>query len=139
MRWPGQRRRIIQTTLANRTVTGVTPQYTGTLPLRGDWVILRVILLTDSRGAVNLATRYGVRLATEIPTTEAEYLAGERLWYGDLVDLYFGDGFVVPGDMPVVVEGPFGIRPRGRRIVVRMVGGSIGAQLVAITFVLEQL
>lgn len=125
-------------TLVARTVFPGAWQYRGTYPLAGDWDIWQVVVCPDVDAAVNQYTAWGVRLATNVPTSSAEWDAAERLWHGDSEGSYDGDGFVVPNESNGWVEGPFRIQPRGRRLVVVLGHSGLGARTIAVTFVLQQ-
>ncbi len=137
--WPKKRQRTaIVSTLLQRTITSVQRKFSGTRPLHGDWDIVRLVLAPDAVGTVNAAYYWGVRLATDVSVNDKEWLQAERLWYGDLSTNYFGDGFCLPINSPIVIEGPFRIRPRGRRLVVRFSHNLSGSRFMALTFVLRQ-
>lgn len=138
MRWFGLRSWPVVSTLTDSSIVVATPKYRGTQPLEGEWDIVRVVLLPDGSSGQNVWFGWGVRLATNVPGSEDDWGAAERLWYGDTATGYLGDGFLVPGSAGVVVEGPFRIRPRGRRLVVRFSHNQSGSRAMAVTFVLQR-
>lgn len=137
-RWLGSRGGLVLSTLAGTSLVAGSPAYRGTVPLYGDWDLVRVIALPGGVTAADRFFGFGIRLATEIPTSSGEWESAERLWYGNSLGDYLGDGLVVPGDEAVVVSGPFRIAPRGRRLVVRFTHTELGLQVMAITFVLQR-
>jgi hypothetical protein len=130
---------VTLTTLGGLEVASGGVGYKGTRPLQGDWDILRFLGFPGLHTASNKPYGFGIRLATEVPSGEAAWALAERLWFGDAANGYLGDGLCVPGEEVVTVEGPFRIRPRGRRLVVRFNQTQPQAQTMALTFVLQQL
>lgn len=139
MRWFARRPTPTASTLLGAAIVPATPAYTGTQPLHGDWDIRRIILHPGGTTDRPKFYGWGIRLATNVPTTTDEWNAQERIWHGDQSGDYLGDGFVTPGKQPLTVEGPFRIEPRGRRLVVRFTHDQAASQTMAITFVLHQL
>lgn len=139
MRWFRERPTPVLAALMAKDVSVLGMKYRATVPLYGDWEILRLVASPGGVTGRNKFSGFGVRLATDVPTTTAEWQAAERLWYGDSEGDYLGDGVVAPGEEALTVAGPFRISPRGRRLVVRFNHTQSGSQVMAITFVLHQL
>lgn len=131
-------------TLVNVYARGMRPgqqHYRGTRPLAGDWEALRFGFTVGPvvwTGVYN----FGIRLATEIPATFSEWEEGERLFYGDGEEEYLGDGVALPHGASMVVEGPFRLRARGRRLVFQLgmepFGIGPSSVTVSLTAVLQQ-
>lgn len=112
--------------------------YAGSEPLRGDWVVLRIVLHGHTSERENNASTFGFRLGTEVPGNDGEWVKAERLWRCSYLRDSFEDHHVVMYEPSVVVEGPWEIRPRGRRALLRGYYAGSGVRLMAATWVLRE-
>lgn len=91
-----------------------------TVPLDGSWVIRQVVMVLPVVPTPASSHIVEFRLGTNVPTTSAEFLAGEMVFPWNVTSDGLMRGFRIASDEAVVqVCGAFLIEPKGRRVTGR--------------------